>query len=66
MVPAGTGKSRAVAIRRGSPLFHRRWITGALWVSASESFRKHKLTDILESNTEPNFSGIGHGSCVFS
>jgi len=41
-------------------------ITDALAVSASESFRSCKLAAILESNTEPNFSGIGHGSCVFS
>ena len=41
-------------------------ITGALWVSASESFRSCRLADISETNTAPNFSGIGHGSCVFS
>jgi hypothetical protein len=42
------------------------FITDALAVSASESFRSCKLADILESNTEPDFSGTWHGGDAFS
>jgi len=41
-------------------------ITDAAAVSASQSFRNGRLADIFESNTEPEFSGIGHDDCAFS